>query len=309
MFHSCWMQKKLETPATPRAQAGVNHPLLAEPFDACQLALTLTEAVAFALGRLPADFDHLFNRLLNWIGTLPQPLARTWLLLSEASEASGELTDGRRVLRSVPAALASSLEDSLHRQRVAGLTFLLARRHGFLTSRARMIASAAELHDLGKILIPQSLLRRAGGLSAEETRLVEAHTILGARLLRGLGGAVGQVTREIALAHHENWEGDGYPLGLAGEAIPIAARLVKIADQYDALRSWRPYKASFGHEAALAVLLEGDGRSQPTHFEPNLLRNLWRSAGEIRELYETTFGSMVPSGADGGEEPPGETRR
>lgn len=295
------MPKKTIEPSLGDLPTPGKHPLLAEPFDTCQLALALTEAVAFTVGKSMAEMNELYADLLAWIGTIPQPLARTWLLLSEASEASGELTDGRRVLRSVPAALASSLEDALHRQRVSALTYLLARKAGFLNSRARMIATAAELHDLGKILIPQAVLWRASGLTTAERRIVEAHTLFGARLLRGLAGVVGQVTREIALCHHENWHGDGYPLGLAGEAIPIAARLVKVADQYDALRSWRPYKASLGHQAALDIILEGDERSQPAHFDPHLLRIVRHSSDEIRELYEHSFGSTLPTEEEGRE--------
>ena len=90
---------------------------------------------------------------------------------------------------------------------------------------------------------------------------------------------------ESALAHHERWDGTGYPKGLAGEAIPLSARIMAICDVYDALRSRRPYKPPFEHEKTLEIILTGDGRTHPGHFDPAVLDAFKRSTDAFREIY------------------------
>jgi len=93
--------------------------------------------------------------------------------------------------------------------------------------------------------------------------------------------------REIALGHHERWDGSGYPGGLVGEATPIAARIMSIADVYDALRSKRPYKPAFDHEEAFGIITRGDRRTQVLHFDPQVLAAFVRCDTRMREIYET----------------------
>jgi HD-GYP domain-containing protein (c-di-GMP phosphodiesterase class II) len=98
-----------------------------------------------------------------------------------------------------------------------------------------------------------------------------------------------RIAREIALAHHENWDGSGYPHGLAGEQIPLSGRIVKIADVYDALRSKRSYKDSLGHGEALKVFREGDDRINPkAHFDPSLLATFFQIEHIFEKIYEST---------------------
>jgi putative two-component system response regulator len=94
------------------------------------------------------------------------------------------------------------------------------------------------------------------------------------------------MAREIALSHHERWDGRGYPEGLIGEAIPLAARLMCIADVYDALRSRRPYKEPFGHDDALRIIAVGDGRTSPKHFDPDILAAFVRIAPSMSDIFE-----------------------
>ncbi|MDP2005014.1 MAG: two-component system response regulator [Rubrivivax sp.] len=136
---------------------------------------------------------------------------------------------------------------------------------------------AAPLHDIGKIAIPDAVLLKPGPLGAEEWEVMKAHTRHGADLLQRavdrLGERAGpllQYGMEIARHHHEKWDGSGYPDGLAGEAIPLSARLMAVADVYDALISRRPYKDAMGHADALAWIEQGAGR----HFDPLLVRAL-----------------------------------
>ena len=91
--------------------------------------------------------------------------------------------------------------------------------------------------------------------------------------------------REIALGHHERWDGTGYPHALAGEAIPLAARVMSIADVYNALRNERPYKRAFDHDAAVAVITRGDGRTSPTHFDPEVLAAFVASQSRLKEIH------------------------
>lgn len=134
------------------------------------------------------------------------------------------------------------------------------------------IRRAMPLHDVGKICLPDEILKSTARFTTAERRLMEQHTVFGARIIDDMIGhshSAGflSVAREIAIGHHERWDGKGYPYGFAGEAIPLPARIAKVADVYDALRSKRRYKAALSHEEA-AELMKTEMRS---HFDPTLL--------------------------------------
>ncbi|MCB1058341.1 MAG: HD domain-containing protein, partial [Acidobacteria bacterium] len=132
------------------------------------------------------------------------------------------------------------VEEVTHGGRVARLAVRLGRELGLCGAALRDLAGGALCHDLGKILLPSELLAAPRRLEVEERRRVETHPELGAALLRRLGAPRSWV--DVALAHHERWDGGGYPYGLAGADIPLAARIVAVVDTYDAIVSDRPYR-------------------------------------------------------------------
>lgn len=188
--------------------------------------------------------------------------------LARACEAAEEQT-GRHILRV---------------NRYAGA---LAANTGVAEELVDVISYSAQMHDVGKIKIPVSVLLKEGPLDKEEMALMMMHPVYGEQIL-GDSPRLG-VAREIAISHHENWDGSGYPYRLKGEAIPLAGRIVKIADVYDALRSKRSYKPPLSHAEALSVFREGDHRMDPrAHFDPALLAAFFR----IEHIFEKIFDSL-----------------
>lgn len=139
-------------------------------------------------------------------------------------------------------------------------------------SFVKLLFQTSPLHDIGKVSIPDAVLLKPGKLSTSEFELMKTHTTCGADTLAAAAhqrpkAAYLEMARQIALSHHERWDGAGYPEGLAGEDIPLAARVVAVADVYDALTSRRQYKEAFPHEQARSIILEGAG----THFDPQIV--------------------------------------
>ncbi len=171
-------------------------------------------------------------------------------------------------------------ETGNHLERIARYSTLLAkalRRHPryreeVSASFVKLIGISSALHDIGKVGVPDSVLLKQGKLNEEERLHIEKHPEIGGRCIRGIELRLGgsnflQMARQIALAHHERWDGDGYPKGLAAESIPLAARIVAIADVYDALTVRRVYKEAYSHELSVAMIRDGAG----SQFDPDLV--------------------------------------
>jgi PAS domain S-box-containing protein len=144
-------------------------------------------------------------------------------------------------------ALAAELRDydtAQHTKRVGENSAQVARELRLSRSFVRVMAQAAPLHDVGKIGIPDEILLKPGSLTQEERLTMEQHTVLGSKLLAGSEGEILQLGEEIALTHHERWDGSGYPAGVAGAQIPIAGRIVAVVDAFDAMTHDRPYRAA-----------------------------------------------------------------
>ena len=159
-----------------------------------------------------------------------------------------------------------------HTVRVANIAALLARELGLDSALISLIHSAAPLHDVGKIGIPDRILLKPGALTPEELAVMRTHTTIGGAILDNSDFPVLQMAQEIALTHHERWDGAGYPLQLRGDAIPIAGRILAVADAFDAMAHTRPYKSAFPVAHAVAEIV----RSSGGQFDPAVVEAFMR---------------------------------
>jgi HD-GYP domain-containing protein (c-di-GMP phosphodiesterase class II)/CHASE1-domain containing sensor protein len=182
--------------------------------------------------------------------------------------------------RLISASLWRDEETGMHIRRTGLFSEALAKAAGWPAAAADRIRTAAPMHDVGKIGTPDAVLRKPGKLTPEEFEIMKLHTIIGARILGGSDEPMLRMAKEIALNHHERWDGNGYPNGLAGEAIPESARIVAIVDVYDAITHDRVYRPALPDDQVLSIMREGAG----THFDPFLLTMFLSILDEIDRI-------------------------
>ena len=167
-----------------------------------------------------------------------------------------------------------------HIKRMSRYSIAVARRMGLDENTIETILYSAPMHDLGKIGIPDQILMKPAILDPAEWKIMKMHTVIGAKILQGSDAEFIKSGESIALSHHEKWDGSGYPNGVKGQEIPIAGRIVAIADVFDALTSKRPYKEPFTIEKSLAIVKEGRG----THFDPDVVDAFFDIQEEILNI-------------------------
>ncbi len=198
-------------------------------------------------------------------------------------ERTREIRDRERELiyRISRAAEFRDPETGAHIQRMAHYSEIIARGLGLDEKLCKLILQAAPMHDVGKIGIPDMILLKPGKLTDEEFDIMKKHAAMGYELLKDSGSEIMQAGAEIALTHHEKFDGSGYPAGVAGEQIPLFGRIVAVADVFDALTSERPYKKAWPLEDARRLLEEGRGK----HFDPvcvDTFINCWEQVMAVR---------------------------
>lgn len=171
-----------------------------------------------------------------------------------------------------------------HLERIKGYTALLGRGLGLSQNEAQLISTACQLHDIGKIGLPEGLLLHQGRYSEVELDRIKRHTKIGAELLSNSPSALLQAGEIIALNHHERWDGSGYPHGLVGDQIPVSARLCAIADVFDALTTPRPYKKEISGEDALRLITGASG----TLFDPQVVQVFEEELAGILKVKKST---------------------
>jgi putative two-component system response regulator len=183
-------------------------------------------------------------------------------------------------------------ETGNHVIRMSRFSELLAREIGLSERTCNLILNASPMHDIGKIGIPDSILLKPGKLEPDEWETMKTHVIKGVEILMGNDSELMVMARNIALHHHEKWDGSGYPNNLNGQDISIEGRIVAVCDVFDALTSERPYKKAWPVEKALEFLMDQKGR----HFEPRLVDGFIRimpRVQEVQEQYADTFENVV----------------
>lgn len=206
------------------------------------------------------------------------------LLAEKVLERTRELADSRLdfIRRLGRAAEYRDNETGLHILRMSHFSELLAKAAGLPPNICDLILQASPMHDIGKLGIPDSILLKPGRLTPEEFETMKTHVEIGADLLAGSDARLLEMAREIAMNHHERWNGKGYPRGRVGEEIPLSGRIVAICDVFDALTTVRPYKAAWSLEEALAEIRAQRGKQ----FDPELVDLFFGIMDEIQEVQE-----------------------
>ncbi len=186
------------------------------------------------------------------------------------------------VVRLATAAEYKDENTGAHLHRISGYAGVIATELGLPASQVELIKQAAHMHDIGKIGIPDHILLRKGKLSEEVVRVMRTHTVIGHRILEGSPSPLLRTAASIALTHHERYDGKGYPRGIRGEEIPLAGRVVAVADVFDALTTSRPYKPAYGVAESIDMM----AREKGFHLDPLVFHAFANGLNKIKAIKE-----------------------
>jgi putative two-component system response regulator len=236
-----------------------------KPFDVIELMMRVRNLLDAQLAhRLLHDQSKMLENLVQ---ARTEELQRTRLQVVQRLGKAAEYRDE---------------ETGNHILRMSYISALLARTMGWSEADCALILHASPMHDIGKIGIPDAILLKANTFEPPEWAIMKTHVTIGAQLLDGDDSDLMRMARDIALTHHEKWDGSGYPSGLAGQAIPQAGRIAALADVFDALTSSRPYKQAWPIERAVNHIKASSGQ----HFDPALVEVFLQVLPEILEICE-----------------------
>lgn len=248
-------------------QAGAKD-FVGKPFDMAEVLARVHNLLEMRLlhKALHDQNDELEQRVMDRTADLQESHLETIFTMTRAAEHRDE-------------------ETGAHVQRISYYSRELARILGQTQAFINTIFFASPMHDIGKIGIHDDVLLKPGSFTGEEWEVMKRHATLGAEILGKSKSPYLKMGAEIALNHHERWDGGGYPDGKRSDAIPLAARIMNICDIYDALRSKRPYKPAFDHSRTMEIITKGDGRTQPEHFDPVVLAAFIKNHELFRDIY------------------------
>jgi putative two-component system response regulator len=254
---------------------------LVKPVGAGELLINVANALH--RGRCEAENRRLVERLWATVQERSHTLEDALQEL-ELSETKVLVSQAETIFRLARVVEFRDEETGHHLQRMSSYCQILARQIGFSEERCELLRLASQLHDVGKVAVPDCILLKRGKLTPPEFEIIKGHAETGYKMLSGSTSEVVQLGALVARTHHERWNGSGYPRGLAGEDIPIEGRIAAVADVFDALTSDRVYRSALPIKSAIEMMKDERGQ----HFEPALLDAFFAALpeiGAIREIY------------------------
>jgi putative two-component system response regulator len=246
--------------------------LLVTGMDSLDMAMECLSSGAFAYVTKPVHTNGILIAVANALRRRMLELDyrdREAILARKVREQTLEIRSSREeiAMRLISASEHRDSETGAHVRRIGLYAAELGRLLGWDEDRVDLLRCAAPMHDIGKIGVPDRILQKQGSLTAEEWIIMRTHTLMGSAILKDSQVPFIQMGARVAACHHERWNGQGYPLGMSGERIPLEGRIVTLVDIYDALRCRRVYKRSWTESETLAFLQDNAGN----HFDPSLV--------------------------------------